>query len=193
MHIKCVFASLLFVFGRKMTVLCGFVLWERTFGDILKEKNEGVRKMKKFFDEFKKFAMRGNVVDMAIGVVMGAAFSKIVTSLVNDLIMPVLTLFTGGIDISNQFISLNGVAYETLAKAQEAGAATFNYGVFLQTIIDFLLVALSLFTVICVMNKLHLKKQESAPAPAPAPTCPMCLEDVKPGAKKCGHCGSDLK
>ena len=147
---------------------------------------EGIH-MKKFLDEFKKFALRGNVVDMAVGVIMGAAFGKIVSSLVNDLLMPVLTLLTGGIDISNQFIALDGVQYDTLALAQEAGAATLNYGVFIQTVIDFLLIALCIFLLVKGINRLHANK----PA-APKPTCPYCLEEIKPGATRCPHCAAAL-
>ncbi len=146
--------------------------------------------MKKFLEEFKKFAVRGNVVDMAVGVIMGSAFGKIVTSLVNDLLMPVLTLLTGGIDISNQFIALDGSSYDTLATAQEAGVATLNYGVFLQTVIDFVLVAFCIFLMVKGINRLHHKKEE-APA-APAPKCPYCLEEIKEGATRCPHCAADL-
>lgn len=143
--------------------------------------------MRKFMDEFKKFALRGNVVDMAVGVIMGGAFGKIVSSLVNDLLMPVFTLLTGGIDISNRFIALDGVQYDTLALAQEAGAATLNYGVFLQTVIDFLLIAFSIFLFVKGINHLHAKKVE-----APKPVCPYCLEEIKPGATRCPHCAAAL-
>lgn len=146
--------------------------------------------MKKFFEEFKKFALRGNVVDMAVGVIMGGAFGKIVASLVNDLLMPVLTLLTGGIDISNQFVSLNGVQYDTIAAAQEAGAATLNYGVFIQTVIDFVLVAFCIFLFVKGINRLHRSKPE-APA-APKPVCPFCLEEIKEGATRCPHCAAEL-
>lgn len=146
--------------------------------------------MKKFFEEFKKFALRGNVVDMAVGVIMGGAFGKIVASLVNDLLMPVLTLLTGGIDITNQFVSLNGVQYDTIAAAQEAGAATLNYGVFIQTVIDFVLVAFCIFLFVKGINRLHRSKPE-APA-APKPVCPFCLEEIKEGATRCPHCAAEL-
>ena len=143
--------------------------------------------MRKFMEEFKKFALRGNVVDMAVGVIMGGAFGKIVSSLVNDLLMPVLTLLTGGIDISNRFIALDGVQYDTLALAQEAGAATLNYGVFLQTVFDFVLIAFSIFLFVKGINRLHADKPE-----APKPDCPYCLEEIKQGATRCPHCAAAL-
>ncbi len=149
--------------------------------------------MKKFFDEFKKFALRGNVMDMAVGVVVGGAFSKIVTSLVNDVIMPLVSLLTGAVHVSELFLPLTGdftTPYNTVQAAKDAGVATLNYGAFLQTVLDFFLIALSIFLVIKAINKVHFKKAE-APA-APKPTCPFCLEEVKEGATRCGHCGSEL-
>ena len=108
--------------------------------------------MGKMIDEFKEFALKGNVVDMAIGVVIGGAFGNIVTSLVNDIFMPIVSKLTGGVDFSNWFISLDGSKYATLAAAQEAGAATLNYGVLISTIINFLIIALCLFGVVKAMN-----------------------------------------
>ncbi len=119
--------------------------------------------------EFKEFAMRGNVVDMAVGIIIGAAFGKIVTSFVNDVIMPPIGLMVGNVDFSQLFINLGDGAYATLAEAQEAGAATINYGVFLQTILDFLIVAFAIFMVVKQMNRLK-KKEEAAPAAPPKPT-----------------------
>ena len=148
--------------------------------------------MRKLLDEFKKFALRGNVIDMAVGVIIGAAFGKIVSSLVSDMFMPLLTLLTGGIDISNQFLALNGQTYATLAEAQAAGASTLNYGLFIQTVIDFFLVAICVFAFVKGVNALRgLHKEE--PAPAPKPTCPFCKEEVKEDATRCPHCGSELK
>ena len=151
--------------------------------------------MKKFFDEFKKFAMRGNVVDMAVGVVVGGAFGKIVTSLVNDVFMPVIGLLTGGKNVSGMFALLGkapeGVVIETIDQAKELGIATLNYGTFIQTVIDFILVAFCIFLVVKFINK--MKKPAPAPAPAPAPrTCPFCCQVIADGAVKCHHCGSDL-
>jgi large conductance mechanosensitive channel len=122
-----------------------------------------------FIKEFKEFAMRGNVMDMAVGVIIGGAFGKIVTSLVNDVIMPVVGIFTGGIDFSNLYVSLDGNSYESLAKAQEAGAAVLTYGAFIQNIFDFLIIAFCIFLMIKGMNKLTKKKEEEPAAPAPAP------------------------
>jgi large conductance mechanosensitive channel len=119
--------------------------------------------------EFKEFAMRGNVVDMAVGIIIGAAFGRIVTSFVNDVIMPPIGLLVGNVDFSQLFINLGSGAYGTLAEAQEAGAATLNYGAFLQTIFDFLIVAFAIFIVVKQMNRLK-KKEEAAPAAPPKPT-----------------------
>ncbi|MBQ9471045.1 MAG: large conductance mechanosensitive channel protein MscL [Bacteroidales bacterium] len=119
--------------------------------------------------EFKAFAMRGNVLDMAVGVIIGGAFGKIVTSLVNDIFMPLIGLATGGMDFTNLFLSLDGNRYETLAAAKEAGASVFAYGQFIQNIVDFLLVALCVFLVVKAVNRFK-KKEEAAPAAPPAPT-----------------------
>ena len=137
--------------------------------------------------EFKEFIMRGNVMDMAVGVIVGGAFNTIVQSLVNDIIMPVISLATGKIDFSNLFISLNGEKYASLAAAQEAGASVFAYGNFIQNILQFLIVAFALFAVIKGMNKLR------RPAPEAAPTtkiCPFCKNEVPIEATRCGHCTS---
>ena len=140
--------------------------------------------------EFKEFIMRGNVMDMAVGVVVGGAFSNIVTSLVNDIIMPLISLATGAVNFSDLFISLNGEKYASLAAAQEAGAAVFAYGSFIQTVVNFLIIAFCIFMVVKGMNK--LKK----PAPAAAPTtkiCPFCKSEVNIEATKCAFCASELK
>ena len=123
----------------------------------------------KLLNEFKAFAMRGNVLDMAVGVIIGGAFGKIVTSLVNDIFMPLIGLATGGMDFTNLFLSLDGNRYETLAAAKEAGASVFAYGQFIQNIVDFLLVALCVFMVIKAVNRFK-KKEEEAPAAPPAPS-----------------------
>ncbi len=111
------------------------------------------------FKEFKEFAMKGNVVDLAVGVVIGGAFGKIVTSLVNDIIMPLVGLLIGGVDFTNLFITLDGSNFSTLAEAQEAGAATLNYGLFIGAIIDFLIISFSIFMVIRQVNKLKKKRR----------------------------------
>ncbi|MCR4919825.1 MAG: large conductance mechanosensitive channel protein MscL [Prevotella sp.] len=122
-----------------------------------------------FIKEFKEFAMRGNVMDMAVGVIIGGAFGKIVTSLVNDVIMPLVGVFTGGLDFSGLFATLDGQSYDSLAKAQEAGAAVLAYGAFMQNILDFLIIAFCIFLMIKGMNKLTKKKEAEPAAPAPAP------------------------
>lgn len=150
----------------------------------VKEKSKGT------LAEFKEFAIKGNVMDMAIGVIIGGAFGKIVTSFVNDIIMPAISLLTGKIDFSNLFLALDGNTYATLAEAQEAGVATLNYGTFLTTIIDFLLIALSIFI---VMKKLLVaKKKEEAPAPVTTKECPYCKSTIALDATRCPHCTSEL-
>lgn len=121
------------------------------------------------FKEFKEFIMRGNVLDLAVAVIIGAAFGAIVTSLVNDIIMPPIGVLLGGVDFSNLFINLSGETYESLAAAQEAGAATINYGVFLNTIINFLIVAFAIFMIVRTANRMQ-KQEEEAPAAPPEPS-----------------------
>ena len=123
--------------------------------------------------EFRDFVARGNVFDLAVGIVIGAAFGAVVTSFVDDLLMPLLGLLTGGVDFSNLFIALDGNSYATLAEAQEAGAATFNYGLFINTIITFLVIAFAIFLVIRQVNK--LQKQEEAPEKPPPPSAEETL------------------
>jgi len=130
-----------------------------------------------FVKEFKEFAMKGNVMDMAVGVIIGGAFGKIVTSLVNDVLMPVVSLCTGGVDFTNLFVQLGGdEKYNTIAEAQEAGASVMAYGQFIQNIVDFLIVAICIFLMVKGMNKLT-KKKEEAPAP-PAPPAPSAEEKL---------------
>ena len=140
--------------------------------------------------EFRDFVTRGNVVDLAVGVIIGAAFGKIVSSLVTDIIMPPVGLLLNGVDFSNLFISLNGQAYATLADAQKAGAPTLNYGNFINNTIDFLIVALVIFLMIRVINRLK------RPAPAPEATtkeCPYCHTMIPLKATRCPNCTSELK
>jgi large conductance mechanosensitive channel len=143
--------------------------------------------------EFKEFAMRGNVMDLAVGVIIGAAFGKIVTSFVNDVIMPPIGLLIGNVDFTNLFIDLSGKGYASLAEAQAAGAPTVNYGMFLNNIIDFIIVAFVIFLVIKQMNR--LKRQEPATPAAPPSTkdCPFCLSGIPAKATRCPHCTSELK
>ena len=140
--------------------------------------------------EFKTFIMKGNVLDLAVGVIIGAAFGKIVNSAVTDLIMPVIGLFMGKVDFSNLFITLTGSSYPTLAAAKAAGAPTLNYGIFLNTAIDFLIMALVIFMIIKAANKVR-KTEEPAPAP-PARECPFCKSSVHDDAVRCPHCTSQL-
>jgi large conductance mechanosensitive channel len=141
--------------------------------------------------EFKEFAMRGNVVDMAIGIIIGAAFGKIVTSFVSDILMPPIGKLMGGVDFANYFITLSGGTFATLAAAKAAGAATVNYGVFINTILDFLIVAFAIFLLIKQLNR--LKKQEiAAPAAPTTKECPQCLSSIPIKAKRCAHCTSQL-
>jgi large conductance mechanosensitive channel len=138
-------------------------------------------------EEFKKFAMRGNVVDMAVGIVIGAAFGKIVSSFVSDILMPPIGKLMGNVDFSNLFINLGAGSYETLAAAQEAGAATLNYGVFINTVLDFTIVAFAIFMVVKAMNKL---KTEEPPKAPDTKACPECLSDIPIAAKRCKFCSS---
>ena len=137
-----------------------------------------------FIKEFKEFAVKGNVMDMAVGVIIGGAFGKIVTSLVGDLLMPVISLATGGLDFTNMFVNLtDDTKYATLAVAQEAGASVFAYGQFIQNIIDFLIVAFCIFMMIKAMNKLNKKKEEEPAAPA-GPTQEELLAEIRDLLKK---------
>ena len=138
--------------------------------------------MKNFVEEFKKFIARGNVMDMAVGVIIGGAFTAIVNSLVNDVMMPVLSLITGGLDFSKLCIVLG----------EGEGAATLNYGAFVAAIINFLLIALVIFMLIKTINK-FTKKKEEAPAPVTTKDCPYCKEKVALEATRCPHCTSELE
>jgi large conductance mechanosensitive channel len=138
--------------------------------------------------EFRDFAMRGSVLDLAVGIIIGAAFTTIVQSFVNDILMPPIGLLLGGVDFGNLFISLNGTAYPSLAAAQEAGAPTINYGLFINNVINFLIVAFVVFLIIRQVNKLR------RPAPA-APTtkeCPYCYTNIPIKATRCPECTSQL-
>lgn len=140
--------------------------------------------------EFKEFAMRGNVLDLAVAVIIGGAFGKIVTSLVNDIIMPPIGVLLGKVDFSNLFINLSGQAFASLADAKAVGAATINYGVFLNTVIDFVIVAFVIFLLIKQVNRL---KREPPPADPTTQECPYCLSTIPIKATRCAHCTSELK
>jgi len=139
--------------------------------------------------EFKEFAMRGNVVDMAVGIIIGAAFGKIVSSLVKDVIMPPIGKLMGNVDFSDLFINLSSGSYDSLKAAQDAGAATINYGVFINTVLDFVIVAFAIFMLIRTMNRL---KQKEEPAPVTTKECPECLSTIPLAAKRCAHCTSSV-
>lgn len=142
--------------------------------------------------EFKEFALKGNVVDLAIGVIIGTAFGKIVTSLVNDVIMPLVGLLLGKVDFSNLFINLSGVPYDTLAEAKAAGAATLNYGLFLNTVVDFLIISFSIFLAVKQINRFK-RKQEEAKAPVVTKECPYCITTIPIRATRCPNCTSVLE
>jgi large conductance mechanosensitive channel len=146
--------------------------------------------------EFKEFAMRGNVVDMAVGIIIGAAFGAIVKSLVDDVLMPVIGLLMGNVDFSNYFLVLKAGKvpgpYATLADAKAATAVTMNYGLFINSVVTFLIVAFAVFLLVKQINA--LKRQEAAPPPAPTTKeCPFCLSAVPLKATRCPHCTSELK
>jgi large conductance mechanosensitive channel len=140
--------------------------------------------------EFKTFIMRGNVVDLAVGVIIGAAFGAIVTSLVNDILMPPIGRLLGGVDFKDFFISLSGQSFPTLAAAKAAGAPTLNYGLFINAVINFLIVAFAIFMLVKQVNRFFPK-----PAPAAAPAmkdCGWCATSIPAAAKRCPHCTSNL-
>lgn len=152
--------------------------------------------MKKFMEEFKTFVMRGNVLDLAVGVIIGGAFQKIITSMVNDIIMPVITLITGGVNFTEWFISLDGNTYATLEDAQKAGAATLNYGVFITEVINFLIIAFVIFMIVRTVNKIAeaAKPQvEEVPAEPTTKKCPHCCSEIAIEATRCPNCTSVLE
>ena len=140
--------------------------------------------------EFKEFAMKGNVVDLAIGIILGGAFGKIVSSLVGDVLMPPIGKLMGNIDFSGLFVALNGQTYATLKAAQDAGAPTINYGLFVNTVIDFIIVAFVVFLLVKQVNR--LKKEAPAAAPS-TKECPYCLSQIALKATRCSACTSEIK
>ncbi len=140
--------------------------------------------------EFKEFAMRGSVVDLAVGVIIGAAFGKIVSSLVEDVIMPPIGKLLGHVDFSGLFINLSSKTYETLKAAKDAGAPTLNYGIFLNSVINFLIVAFAVFLVVHQVNR--WTKKPEAPAAPTTKDCPQCAMAIPLAAKRCGHCTTQL-
>lgn len=146
--------------------------------------------MKKFAEEFKAFIMRGNVIDMAIGVIIGGAFSDIVNSLVNDIVMPVISLITGKINFTDKMLSLDGKSYVSLQDARDLGGKVLAYGNFIQIVIQFLLTAFVIFLVIKGINKLHKPAPEEEPV---TKVCPYCKSEIHIEATKCPHCASDVE
>ena len=142
--------------------------------------------------EFKKFALKGNMIDLAVGVIIGGAFNSLVSSLVNDVIMPLLSLVTGRVDFNNWFIALDGNKYETLALAEEAGVAVVKYGTFISGILNFIIMAFVVFLLVKGINSLKKKEEPAAPAPATTKKCPYCKSEIHIEATKCAHCGSDV-
>lgn len=143
--------------------------------------------MKKFFSDFKAFISKGNILDLAVGVMIGGAFGSIVSSLVNDIIMPVIGLILGGFNVSGAFLALDGQTYASQEAAAAAGAGTLNYGMFVQKIIDFLIMAFCVYLIVRLMAKLMPKKPAKA-----ARKCPYCMQDIDDKATRCPHCTSQL-
>lgn len=152
--------------------------------------------MKKFIEEFKQFAVKGNMMDLAIGIIIGGAFTAIVNSLVNDIVNPLLGLIIGDIDFSNLFIALDGNTYATLAEAEELGVSVFKYGSFISNVINFIIMALVVFCLVKIINKLRTvgeKKVEEAPAEPTTKVCPFCQTEISIKATRCPHCTSVLE
>lgn len=149
--------------------------------------------MKKMIEDFKTFILRGNVIDMAVGIIIGVAFGAIVTSLVNDIVMPPIGFLLGNIDFSNLFLNMSGTDYASLSEARAAGAPVIAYGAFINTIINFLIIALVVFLMIRVVNNLVKigKKNEAAAAPV-TKECPFCFSSIAIKATRCSHCTSQL-
>jgi len=142
--------------------------------------------------EFKEFAVKGNVVDLAIGIIIGTAFGKIVTSLVSDIIMPPIGLLLGKVDFSNLYLNLSGQQYESLKAAQAAGASTINYGLFINVIIDFIIVAFVMFLVVKQMNRLKRQPEPVTPVAPNTKECPFCFTNIPIKATRCPNCTSQL-
>lgn len=146
--------------------------------------------MKKFLEEFKEFATRGNMFDLAIGIIIGGAFTTIVNSLVNDIINPFLGLFTGSIDFSNLFLALDGNHYDTLAAAEAAGASVFKYGSFISNVINFIIMALVVFILVKIINRIAKPRKAVEPAAPTTKKCPFCCTEIDIKATRCPNCTS---
>ena len=157
------------------------------------KENKAVQKTTGFIKEFKDFISKGNVIDLAVGVIIGGAFSGIVTNLVTNIITPAISLLTGKISFTDLFIALDGGEYATLAAAQEAGAATLNYGLFIQAVIDFIITAFVIFLLVKGINKIRsLGKKEEEAAPT-TKVCPFCKSEISIDATRCAHCTSEVE
>lgn len=163
---------------------------EKTIESVEKEVKKIGGPIKRFFGDFKNFAMQGNVIDLAVGVMIGTAFGKIVSSLVSDIFMPLVGLLTGGVDLSRYFIALDGNHYASAQKAADAGVGILNYGEFLANVIDFLLIAVCVFLFVKLVSKI-MPKKPAAPA-VPMRECPYCKTEVNAAATRCPNCTSEL-
>jgi large conductance mechanosensitive channel len=143
--------------------------------------------------EFKAFIMRGNVLDLAVAVIIGGVFGKIVSSFVNDVVMPPIGLVVGKVDFSNLYLNLSSNTYASLAEAQKAGAPIIKYGLFINTVIDFLIVSFVIFFVVRLANRLQRQQAAAAPAAPTTKECPFCLSIIPLKATRCGHCTSEIK
>jgi large conductance mechanosensitive channel len=141
--------------------------------------------------EFKEFALKGNMIDLAVGVIIGGAFNTLVTSLVDNIIMPLISIFTGKIDFTNLFVALDGKDYATLAQAQAEGAATLNYGTFITGLLNFIIMAFVVFLIVKAMNKIRTRNE--VPAAPTTKICPHCKSEVHIDADRCPHCTSELE
>ncbi len=148
--------------------------------------------MKNILKEFKTFALRGSVIDLAVGIIIGAAFNSIVQSLVNDVIMPPIGYFTGNVDFSNLYINLSNESFESLSAAKEAGVATINYGLFINSVISFVIVASVVFFLVRSINRLREKQEQSPQKTKTTRPCPYCLQDVSRKATRCQFCTSSI-
>lgn len=160
------------------------------------KENKAVQKTTGFFKEFKDFISKGNVIDLAVGVIIGGAFSGIVNNLVTNIVTPAISLLTGKVSFTDLFIALDGGEYATLAAAQEAGAATLNYGLFIQAVIDFIITAFVIFLLVKGINKIRSlgKKEEEVVEAAPTTkVCPFCKSEISIDATRCAHCTSEVE
>ncbi|MEX0930634.1 MAG: large conductance mechanosensitive channel protein MscL [Candidatus Paceibacterota bacterium] len=148
---------------------------------------------KSFFKEFKQFALKGGVVDLAVGIIIGAAFNSIVTSLVKDIITPPLGLLIGRVDFANLYVNLSDIEYDSFQAAQAAGAPTINYGLFLNALFSFVLMALAVFLLVKLINRLRAKEAKEPETTTSVRACPFCFKEVSRKARKCPFCTADIK